>query len=237
MPQKYEARMMAKMYLFLRQYMPDGLTGRWAHLRGNEVMRVLLSDREEQCVSRHKVTKKIYSSLGKLQEEWAEGLCLGTKDTDDGTVDDGAVDNVDVHVIDDTSSDPDADGEGDDQSSLGLSFPTSPTGTTIGKNTFSGYDDDDDDDDCASTAASSVELSSALEGLSKPTSTWTELGIARYLSADDKSDGALPGWVAHLLGQTHDTFTVMRTWCSFWQKWMSAAKTAEDQLLTRLLIL
>ena len=73
MPRKYEARMMAKMYLFLRQYMPEGLTGRWAHLRGNKIMRVLLSDREEQCVSRHKATKKIYPSLEKLETWMAKG--------------------------------------------------------------------------------------------------------------------------------------------------------------------
>ncbi|KAI1420211.1 hypothetical protein F5Y12DRAFT_139095 [Xylaria sp. FL1777] len=362
MPKKYEARMMVKVYLFLCQYMPEGLTGRWAHLRGSEVMSVLLSD-EEPSVSRHKATKKIYSSLGKLEvwmakgpswriasenskveakkmkphtakrdklekaplplysperclaflvlaypdpkyrdkfqclqlgwmmddpktldvqdqgfwwgldsraacsvflpekplranetkncsldydvlfgasfpkcredikpylpsEEWAQGLCLGTEDTDDGTVDGGAVDDADAaaNTADDTSSDPDGE-ETDGQNARGLALATAPAATATG-----------DDDDRASTAASSAEISSAPEGPPDPTGTWTEDGIARHLSADNKSDEAVPGWVAHLLGQTCNSFTVMRTWCCFWQKRMSTAKTAEEQLLTRSLI-
>ncbi|KAI1345769.1 hypothetical protein F5Y01DRAFT_322778 [Xylaria sp. FL0043] len=372
MPKHSEARMMAKVYIFLRQYMPEGFTGRWAHLSGSEVMRVLLSDQAEQSVSRHKATKKIYPSLGKLEhwmkkgsswqialetskmeakdikahatkrsqlqrapmpfytperclaflvlaypdrkyrdmfqrlglgwmmddpkalnvqdrgfwygldsrtvfsvflpakplpaneancsldydvlfgasfpkcredikpylpsEEWAQGLCLGTETADSRTAEERAADNADVPIAipDDSSSDPGAEGDrADDQSSRGLFFVTSPTGNTIGKYTRSG----DGDNNCASAATGSTKPSGALEDVSGPANTWTELGIARHLSADSKSDGALPGWVAHFLRQTHDTFTVMRTWCCFWQKRMSAAETAEEQLLTRSLIL
>ncbi|KAI1276830.1 hypothetical protein F5Y07DRAFT_408060 [Xylaria sp. FL0933] len=373
MPQTYEAWMMAKVYIFLRQYMPEGLTGRWAHLRGSEVMKVLLSDGDvgEQCASRHKATKKIYPSLGKLKdwmakghswqialenskveakkmkahaarrkqlerapmplyvperclailvlgypdrkyrdmfqrlhvewmmddpkalnvqgqgfwcgldsravssvflqakplpateatncgldydvlfgasfprcredirpylpsEEWAQGLCLGTRGSDKGTVDSRPADDHNAYIIPDSpmSSDVDTE-EADEQGSRGLSSAISPTATAIGKGACSG----DGGDGGASTAASSAEVSSAPKGLSGPANTWSEAEISPHLSVDDESDGALPGWLAHLLDQHHDTFTVVRTWCCFWEKQMSAAKTAEEQLLTRSLLL
>ncbi|TGJ82494.1 hypothetical protein E0Z10_g6281 [Xylaria hypoxylon] len=134
-----------------------------------------------------------------------------------------------------TSSDPDS-ATAEDQNSPGRSSVTSPTGDTAsdttGKTAYSGHADD-----CASATAVALTIPALSRAPSDPTSTGTELEITRHLSADDKADGALPGWVAHLLTQTHDTFTIMRTWCSFLQKQMSTAKTAEEQLLTRSLIL
>ncbi|KAI0965260.1 hypothetical protein F4678DRAFT_453249 [Xylaria arbuscula] len=77
----------------------------------------------------------------------------------------------------------------------------------------------------------------SVEGCSGAVGPWADLDIARHLVPDSSSDTTLPEWIAHQLAQTDDTFAMMRSWCSFWQDRMAIAKTAEEQLITRSLIL
>lgn len=53
--------------------MPEGLTGRWAHLGGKSLMDHLLSHPEALCVSRHKVTRDADAALTELEKWMAQG--------------------------------------------------------------------------------------------------------------------------------------------------------------------
>lgn len=69
--QVQQGRSLAKVYIFLRMFMPKGLTGRWGHLRGKNLMDNLLSHPEGLCVSRHKATRDADAALTEL-EKWME---------------------------------------------------------------------------------------------------------------------------------------------------------------------
>lgn len=79
-----QGRMLAKLYLFLRDFMPDGLAGRWAHIRGEDVMRYLCSS-TEVAISRHRVTKDAKTSFDELEQwmrrgtDWREALARSQK--------------------------------------------------------------------------------------------------------------------------------------------------------------
>lgn len=65
--------MVAKLYLFLRDFVPQGLTGRFAHVKGAKLMNQLLYHPPESTMSRHRVTKHAEAVFTKLQE-WM-GAC------------------------------------------------------------------------------------------------------------------------------------------------------------------
>lgn len=75
-----QSRMVARTYLFLREFAPLGLTGKLAHIRGEDVMHHLLSHSNEYASSRHKVTKEgaaAFAELGKWMAKgrgWEEAL-------------------------------------------------------------------------------------------------------------------------------------------------------------------
>lgn len=63
-----QARIFTKFYLFLRDFIPQGLTGRFAHIRGSDVMNLLLSHLET-TPSRHRVAKQADMAFSDL-ESW-----------------------------------------------------------------------------------------------------------------------------------------------------------------------
>ena len=63
-----QSKIVLKFYLFLRDYLPDGLVGEYAHIDGNEVMHHLLCH-AEHTASRHKVSRSVETSWGEL-EKW-----------------------------------------------------------------------------------------------------------------------------------------------------------------------
>lgn len=69
----------AKFYLFLRDFLPRGLTGRFAHIHGNDVMRYICSS-SEVTRSRHKATKAANAAFEDLAKwmgtakTWQEAL-------------------------------------------------------------------------------------------------------------------------------------------------------------------
>lgn len=76
--------MLAKLYVFLRDFMPDGLAGRWAHIRGEDVMRYLCSS-TEVATSRHRVAKDAKTAFDELEQwmrrgaDWREALASSQK--------------------------------------------------------------------------------------------------------------------------------------------------------------
>lgn len=75
-----QGRMLAKTYLFFRDFMPKGLTGEFGHLSGNKVMDYLLSHPGESAVSRHRLSRDAevsFDELGKWMKNgtnWEEAL-------------------------------------------------------------------------------------------------------------------------------------------------------------------
>ncbi|KAI0437471.1 hypothetical protein F4803DRAFT_555966 [Xylaria telfairii] len=64
-----QSRQLVKLYIYLRLYMPHGLTGRWAHIRGTDVMNELCSDINEksQCNSRHALSRSADTGFDALK--------------------------------------------------------------------------------------------------------------------------------------------------------------------------
>ncbi len=65
--------MLIKFYLFVRDFIPRGLTGSFSHIKGQDVMDYLLCH-SEHTISRHKVTKAADTGFSEL-ERW-----MGTSD-------------------------------------------------------------------------------------------------------------------------------------------------------------
>ncbi|KAI1265526.1 hypothetical protein F5Y18DRAFT_54253 [Xylariaceae sp. FL1019] len=70
--QPQQGRMLAKVHVFLQDFIPGGLTGSFSHIHGDDVMRYLLSHSTEHTVSRHKLTKDAEIAFTQLQE-WMSG--------------------------------------------------------------------------------------------------------------------------------------------------------------------
>lgn len=74
-----QGRMLAKFYLFLRDFIPKGLTGPFSHIRGRDVMNQLLCH-AETTASRHRVTRSAESGFTELEhwmkkyKTWQEAL-------------------------------------------------------------------------------------------------------------------------------------------------------------------
>ncbi|KAI1421247.1 hypothetical protein F5Y12DRAFT_38940 [Xylaria sp. FL1777] len=64
-----QSRMLAKIYLLLRDYLPRGLTGKFAHIHGNDVVDHLLCHVGEHAMSRHKATRDADVAFTAL-EQW-----------------------------------------------------------------------------------------------------------------------------------------------------------------------
>lgn len=61
--------MLVKAYHFLRDFMPRGLTGRWSHIGGNELMALLLlCSPKDTAASRHKVTTGVEAGFRELSK-------------------------------------------------------------------------------------------------------------------------------------------------------------------------
>ncbi|KAK9792838.1 hypothetical protein SCARD494_06706 [Seiridium cardinale] len=67
-----QCRMLAKVYIFLREFMPQGLTGEFAHLQGDQIMHHLLCHKGEHQMSRHKMAKEADAAFAELQK-WMAG--------------------------------------------------------------------------------------------------------------------------------------------------------------------
>lgn len=83
-----QSKMVAKIYLFLRDFIPEGLTGPYAHIRGNDIMDQLLCHKKESTYSRHTVStyaNKVLIDLGHWQgtaKNWQEALRRGKAEAD-----------------------------------------------------------------------------------------------------------------------------------------------------------
>ncbi|KAG8157771.1 hypothetical protein KVR01_012433 [Diaporthe batatas] len=66
-----QSRMLCKLYAFMLDYIPTGLAGDFAHIRGGDVMDQLLSH-NEKTASRHRVTKQAEIVFAEL-ETWMKG--------------------------------------------------------------------------------------------------------------------------------------------------------------------
>ena len=75
-----QSKMLVKFYLFMRDFIPLRLTGRFAHIDGRDMMHQLLSHANESTMSRHKVTKHtkiVFAKLGQWMgnsKTWQEAL-------------------------------------------------------------------------------------------------------------------------------------------------------------------
>lgn len=75
-----QGKMLAKTYLFLCEYMPQGFTGEYAHIHGNEVFQHLLCQLGEFSLSRHMFTKYADTAFSELESwmrkgsNWEEAL-------------------------------------------------------------------------------------------------------------------------------------------------------------------
>lgn len=75
-----QSRCLAKAYLLLHDYLPHGLTGVYAHVRGSDIMNVLLSHTTEHAASRHKYSKEATAAFNELEKwmssgsDWREAL-------------------------------------------------------------------------------------------------------------------------------------------------------------------
>ncbi|KAL2282152.1 hypothetical protein FJTKL_11192 [Diaporthe vaccinii] len=63
-----QGRLLAKAYLFLRDFMPRGLTDVHAHILGDELMRYLLCHANEHARARHRLYQDALSSFQELRE-------------------------------------------------------------------------------------------------------------------------------------------------------------------------
>lgn len=63
-----QSKMLCKLYAFMLDFMPQGLAGDFAHIRGDEVMDQLLCHCES-TKSRHKVTRQAEHAFSEL-EKW-----------------------------------------------------------------------------------------------------------------------------------------------------------------------
>lgn len=68
-----QCRMLAKVYLFLRDFLPRGFTGRYAHIRGDHVMHHLLCHEGEHASSRHRATVQADLAFKELEAWMAKG--------------------------------------------------------------------------------------------------------------------------------------------------------------------
>lgn len=63
-----QARMLTKAYLFLRDYLPQGLTGPFGHIPGDDVMCQLLCHTGEQAASRQKISWDVEAAFTLLKQ-------------------------------------------------------------------------------------------------------------------------------------------------------------------------
>lgn len=79
-----QGRMLAKAFFFLRDFLPDGLTGDFSHIQGDNVMQHLLCHDGEHSVSRHRVTRDAEVAFSELErwmqrgKDWQEALKMAT---------------------------------------------------------------------------------------------------------------------------------------------------------------
>jgi hypothetical protein len=66
-----QSRMLCELYAFMLDYIPGGLAGDFAHIRGGDVMDQLLSH-NETTASRHRVTRQAETVFAEL-EKWMRG--------------------------------------------------------------------------------------------------------------------------------------------------------------------
>lgn len=64
-----QSNFFTKFHLFLRGFCPRGLTGRFAHIHGTDVMRYICSS-TEVTKSRHKATKSANAAFEELSQSW-----------------------------------------------------------------------------------------------------------------------------------------------------------------------
>jgi hypothetical protein len=67
-----QCKMFIKLYAFLREFMPRGLSDEFAHIEGNDVAQYLLCQKNEFAVSRHKFTLRALTAFDELHE-WMTG--------------------------------------------------------------------------------------------------------------------------------------------------------------------
>lgn len=65
--------MLTRFYLFMLDNLPQGLTGSFSHVDGNDVMDYLLCHKGASTPSRHKVTKQAEAAFIKLEEWMSKG--------------------------------------------------------------------------------------------------------------------------------------------------------------------
>ena len=53
---EHQGKMVAKAYAFLHDHLPEGLTGQWDHIHGDELMEILMCHQKEFSVTRHRAT-------------------------------------------------------------------------------------------------------------------------------------------------------------------------------------
>lgn len=84
-----QSTLLAKTYLFLRDYMPEGFTGRFSHISGRDVMDYLLCHPGTTCTSRHKFAKSMKTALNDLEvwmgthKSWQAALAYAKKEQAD----------------------------------------------------------------------------------------------------------------------------------------------------------
>lgn len=61
--------MVAKAVAFLHDFLPEGFTGQWSHIKGSDVMNILMSETKEMSTARHKATQNAQANFEFL-EEW-----------------------------------------------------------------------------------------------------------------------------------------------------------------------
>ncbi|KAI1748333.1 hypothetical protein F4782DRAFT_534559 [Xylaria castorea] len=66
-----QARMLAKLYLFVHDYIPYCLTGAYAHIRGEDIMHNILCKSKERSLARHVISKEADAAFAKLAD-WME---------------------------------------------------------------------------------------------------------------------------------------------------------------------
>ncbi|KAK6948073.1 hypothetical protein Daesc_009837 [Daldinia eschscholtzii] len=75
-----QAQILVKVYIFLREFIPQGLAGKWAHICMKDVMDSLLPYATQRSISRHGVEKHAGSWLSNLEKwmsmgrSWREAL-------------------------------------------------------------------------------------------------------------------------------------------------------------------
>ncbi|KAG6354875.1 hypothetical protein INS49_003956 [Diaporthe citri] len=87
---KVQGKMFGKLYLFLRDFHPQGLTGRFTHIRGGEVMSYLLCHVNESSLSRHKLTRDAHINFDQLEawmqrgEDWRAAMSSAQETAETG---------------------------------------------------------------------------------------------------------------------------------------------------------